>query len=167
MLRAEDKKLGIGLRIFKKLRVSRQLRRPTRRSLWPVAMIADGEQKPLLRAGRAFLVDLPSERLLFHTNHDHGVELQPLGFVDRDDPEARSAEKAVSAADNPVPSSSRSAGLLSKTGLGDCRLDRMRAARPYTVLYDQEAVLIPAADGRHRSQYVVSRQPQRCRLGTL
>jgi len=35
--------------------------------------------------------------------------------------------------------------------------------RPYTVLHDQEAVLIPAADGRHRSRYVVSRQPQRCR----
>jgi len=35
--------------------------------------------------------------------------------------------------------------------------------RPYTVLHDQEAVLIPAADGRHRSRYVVSRQPQGCR----
>ena len=34
--------------------------------------------------------------------------------------------------------------------------------RPYTVLDDREAVLIPAADGRHRSRYVVSRQPQGC-----
>jgi len=38
------------------------------------------------------------------------------------------------------------AGLLSQAGLGGRRPDRLRAARPCAVLYDQEAVLNTAAE---------------------
>ena len=67
MWRAEHG-LGVGLRISKKLRVSRAFRCPSRRPLWPIAMIADGEQQLVLRAGnadevsRALFLDLSPER---------------------------------------------------------------------------------------------------------